>query len=384
MVMQIFKVGGAVRDKLLKQPIKDTDWVVVGADAATMLARGYQPVGLDFPVFLHPQSKEEYALARTERKSGKGYGGFTFYTSPEVTLEQDLIRRDLTINAIAEDEAGNIYDPYHGQQDIKNKLLRHISPAFVEDPLRVLRVARFAARYKKLGFQIAPETLVLMKQLSTSGELKELTAERIWKEVSRALMEDNPEVFIVILEQCQALSVLLPELTNIELVNYLLQEASKTQQPLAVRWAIVLLPLALLNQVTAIKNINKRFKVPCDCADLALLLGQYLLICQHSLDCSATQLLNVMRRVDIFRRPQRFALLLTIVKLLAVVNKKAFNIKGDYLSIRFLEQVATSLQHIKVQTYLAQGLSGRQLGEALDKARLQAIEQLIEQNKAND
>lgn len=377
--MQVFKVGGAVRDKLLKQPIKDIDWVVVGADVATMLAMGYQPVGRDFPVFLHPSSKEEYALARTERKTGKGYGGFAFYTDPDVTLEQDLRRRDLTINAMAEDKAGNIYDPYHGQQDIENKLLRHISPAFIEDPLRVLRVARFAARYKKLGFQIAPETLRLMEQLSTGGELKELNAERIWKEFSRALMEDNPEVFIIILKQCQALSILLPELTDIQLITQTLQEASKTQQSLTVRWAIVLLPLALLNQVVTIKNINKRFKVPCDCAELATLTGKYLTICLHSFNCSAAQLLNIMRNIDVFRRPKRLALLLTIVKLLAPGDTKAIKRRSEHLSANFLENVAKVLQNIKIQPYIDSGLSGIKLGKAIEKARLQAIEQLIEQ-----
>src|SRR5690606_31911340 len=186
--MQFYKVGGAVRDRLLGRPVSDTDWVVVGASAEAMQAQGYRPVGADFPVFLHPQSGEEYALARTERKSGRGYGGFTFYASPEVTLEEDLIRRDLTINAIAEDAEGRLIDPYGGQHDLALRLLRHVSPAFAEDPLRVLRVARFAARYAPLGFRVAEETLALMSEIAASGELAELTAERVWKEIARALM----------------------------------------------------------------------------------------------------------------------------------------------------------------------------------------------------
>jgi len=209
--MQIYKVGGAVRDRLLGKPVTDIDWVVVGATTEEMLAKGFRPVGADFPVFLHPKSGEEYALARTERKSGRGYGGFTFHASPEVTLEEDLIRRDLTINAMAEDDQQNLTDPYHGQRDIEARLLRHVSPAFAEDPLRVLRVARFAARYSGLGFTVAPETLELMRQLSESGELEALTAERSWKEISRALMEDQPQVFIEVLRECGALKVLMPE-----------------------------------------------------------------------------------------------------------------------------------------------------------------------------
>ena len=208
--MQIYKVGGAVRDRLLGKPVTDIDWVVVGASTEEMLAKGFRPVGADFPVFLHPRTGEEYALARTERKSGRGYGGFTFHASPEVTLEEDLIRRDLTINAMAEDDHGQLTDPYQGQRDLQARVLRHVSPAFAEDPLRVLRVARFAARYAALGFTVAPETLELMRQLSESGELQALTAERSWKEISRALMEEQPQVFIQVLRDCGALKVLLP------------------------------------------------------------------------------------------------------------------------------------------------------------------------------
>jgi len=209
--MHIYKVGGAVRDRLLGRPVTEIDWVVVGATAEAMLEQGYRPVGADFPVFLHPQSGEEYALARTERKSGRGYGGFTFHASPEVTLEEDLIRRDLTINAIAEDQQGNLIDPYGGQRDLQARQLRHVSPAFAEDPLRVLRVARFAARYAPLGFSVAPETLELMHQLAESGELDALTPERSWKEISRALMEPRPDVFIQVLRDCGALTAMLPE-----------------------------------------------------------------------------------------------------------------------------------------------------------------------------
>lgn len=209
--MQIYLVGGAVRDNLLGLPVTERDYVVVGSEAQTLLDLGYQPVGRDFPVFLHPQTKEEYALARIERKQGQGYTGFACYAAPDVTLEQDLLRRDLTINAIAQDQAGQLYDPYGGVNDLNDRVLRHISPAFSEDPLRVLRVARFAARFHHLGFSIAPETLALMRQLSRSGELNHLTPERVWKELEKVLTNRNPQIFFEILHDCEALSVLLPE-----------------------------------------------------------------------------------------------------------------------------------------------------------------------------
>ncbi|RRA40172.1 multifunctional CCA tRNA nucleotidyl transferase/2'3'-cyclic phosphodiesterase/2'nucleotidase/phosphatase, partial [Cronobacter sakazakii] len=203
--MKSYLVGGAVRDALLGLPVKDKDWVVVGATPAEMLALGYQQVGKDFPVFLHPQTHEEYALARTERKSGQGYTGFTCYAAPDVTLEQDLQRRDLTINAIAQDDSGEFIDPYHGRDDLKARLLRHVSPAFNEDPLRVLRVARFAARYAHLGFRIAPETLSLMREMAENGELEYLTAERVWKETESALTTRNPQIYFLMLRECGAL-----------------------------------------------------------------------------------------------------------------------------------------------------------------------------------
>lgn len=199
--MQIYLVGGAVRDQLLNLPVKDRDYLVVGATPEQLLAEGYQQVGNDFPVFLHPETKEEYALARQERKNGVGYNGFLCDFSPDVTLEQDLIRRDLTINAIAQDASGQIFDPYGGQQDLANRLLRHISPAFSEDPLRVLRVARFAARFHSLGFSIAPETVKLMQEMTACGELAHLTAERVWLETQKAFATDNPQIYFEVLRK---------------------------------------------------------------------------------------------------------------------------------------------------------------------------------------
>lgn len=213
--MKTYLVGGAVRDKLLQYPTKDRDWVVVGANVDQMLSLGYQPVGADFPVFLHPDTKEEYALARTERKTDKGYQGFSFYAAEDVTLEQDLSRRDLTINAIAEAEDGTLVDPFNGQQDIQQRTLRHVSSAFSEDPLRVLRVARFAARYAHLGFTIAPQTLQIMSQISASQELQHLSSERVWQEIESAIMERSPLVFFKTLDQTDALRILLPTFSQL-------------------------------------------------------------------------------------------------------------------------------------------------------------------------
>ncbi len=213
--MKTFLVGGAVRDALLRLPVKDRDWVVVGATPDSMLAQGYQQVGRDFPVFLHPESREEYALARTERKSGNGYTGFVTQFAPDVTLEQDLQRRDLTINAIAQAADGTLIDPYHGQQDLQQRTLRHVSAAFNEDPLRVLRVARFAARFAHLNFRVAPETQALMREMAHSGELAHLTAERVWKETEKALLTRNPQVYFQQLRDCDALQVLFPEIDNL-------------------------------------------------------------------------------------------------------------------------------------------------------------------------
>lgn len=210
--MQIYLVGGAVRDGLLDIPVFDRDWVVVGATPAELLAMGYQQVGKDFPVFLNPETHEEYALARTERKSGQGYTGFTCYAAPDVTLEEDLLRRDLTINAIARSAEGELIDPYQGVADLQARVLRHVSDAFGEDPLRVLRVARFAARFAHLGFSIAGETLALMRRMAHSGELAALTAERVWKETEKALQSQSPQVYFQVLRDCGALAVLFPEI----------------------------------------------------------------------------------------------------------------------------------------------------------------------------
>jgi len=387
---------------LLGKPVTDIDWVVVGATTDEMLAQGYRPVGADFPVFLHPKSGEEYALARTERKSGRGYGGFTFHASPEVTLEEDLIRRDLTINAMAEDDQHNLTDPYHGQRDLEARILRHVSPAFAEDPLRVLRVARFAARYAGLGFTVAPETLELMRKLSESGELEALTAERNWKEISRALMEDQPQVFIQVLRDCGALKVLMPEVdalfgvpqpeahhpeidTGLHTLS-VLEQSALHKQPLTVRWACLLhdlgkgltpqaeWPRHIAHEHTGlklIKAVSERFKAPKDCQELALLVGQYHTHGHRALELKASTLLELLQSFDVYRRPQRFE------EFIAACEMDARGRKGleqrNYPQADYLRGAAKAAREVAVQPLLEKGFKGPELGEALKRERLKAL-----------
>ncbi|WP_371232801.1 multifunctional CCA addition/repair protein [Pseudomonas sp. QE6] len=400
--MQIYKVGGAVRDRLLGIPFSDTDWVVVGASADEMLAQGYRPVGADFPVFLHPKTGEEYALARTERKSGRGYGGFTFHASPEVTLEEDLIRRDLTINAMAEDDQGTVIDPYGGQKDLQARLLRHISPAFAEDPLRVLRVARFAARYAPLGFSVAPETLALMRELSDSGELEALTAERSWKEISRALMEPRPDVFIQVLRDCGALAVLMPEVDALfgvpqppehhpevdtgEHVLAVLRQCAERDQPLSVRWASLVHDVGKGETrkedwpkhhahehlgLPLIDAINARFKVPRECQELARLVGEYHTHCHRALELRPNTILELLQAFDVYRRPQRFEEFLQASEMDA--RGRHGLEQREYPQADYLRGAAQAARAVAVQPLLEKGYKGAELGEALKRERLNAL-----------
>ncbi|WP_040259802.1 multifunctional CCA addition/repair protein [Pseudomonas massiliensis] len=389
--MKVYKVGGAVRDRLLGLPVADIDWVVVGASAQQMHALGYRPVGADFPVFLHPRTGAEYALARTERKSGRGYGGFVFHASPDVTLEEDLRRRDLTINAMAEDDSGHVIDPYGGQRDLAERWLRHVSPSFAEDPLRVLRVARFAARYAGLGFRIAPETLALMTQLSESGELQALTPERSWKEISRALMEARPTVFFETLRACGALKVLFPELqalfersarTPAAVVDLgqwsiaCLAQAACAEHPLAIRWASLLLPLSYAGdsssakgEVSDIQAVSLRFKVPRDCQELAQLSGRYHALASQARALPTQALFDLLQAFDIYRRPQRFAEFIDTCENAALcIGQETFEPGA------FLRDAAATARDVAVKPLLEAGLTGQALGEALKKARLAALE----------
>ena len=409
--MQIYKVGGAVRDRLLGREVTETDWVVVGASAEDLLAQGYRPVGADFPVFLHPQSGEEYALARTERKSGRGYGGFTFYASPEVTLEEDLIRRDLTVNAMAEDADGRIIDPYGGRDDLALRLLRHVSPAFAEDPLRVLRVARFAARYAPLGFRVAEETLALMAEIAASGELAELTAERVWKEIARALMEPRPDVFIQVLRDCGALRALLPEVdalfgvpqpalhhpeidTGVH-VQMVLRQCAEHDQPLAVRWACLLhdlgkgltepaqWPRHIAHEqrgLRLIEAVNARSKAPRDCAELALLVGEYHTHAHRARELRAQTLAELFQHFDLYRRPERFEQFVAASEMDA--RGRLGLERQPYPQAAYLRQAAALARAVGVQALLERGLTGAELGEALKHERLQVLQAFRDAQRA--
>ena len=337
--MQIYVVGGAVRDELLGLPVQDRDYVVVGATPEDLRARGFRPVGRDFPVFLHPETHEEYALARTERKSGHGYAGFIFHAAPEVRLEEDLARRDLTINAIARAADGTLVDPYSGLADLQAKVLRHVGPAFVEDPVRILRLARFAARF--VDFSIAPETLGLMRQMVADGEVDHLVAERVWQELSRGLMEAKPSRMIEVLRQCGALARLLPEVdrlfgvpqradyhpeidTGIHVMMALDCAAGEAQE-LPVRFAVLMhdlgkgtTPLSDLPRhpghetrgVALVEAVSARLRVPTECRDLARLVTRYHGDIRRGRELRAATVVRLLERTDALRRPQRFEQLL--------------------------------------------------------------------------
>jgi tRNA nucleotidyltransferase (CCA-adding enzyme) len=310
-VMKIYCVGGAVRDELLGLPVKDRDYVVVGATPEEMVKQGYKPVGKDFPVFLHPQTHEEYALARTERKTARGYHGFAVHAAPDVTLEQDLARRDLTINAIARDADGRILDPHRGAHDLKAGILRHVSPAFAEDPVRILRVARFAARF---GFRVAEETLELMRAMAASGEADALVPERVWQEVARGLMEAKPSRMFDVLRDCRALARVMPEIDALwddpdaaQSAMRALDDAAQQGATLPARFAALTRALVPL----AAESLATRLKLPADCRDLALLAARHANTVLDGAELDAESMLDLFNTVDSWRRPERFAELVT-------------------------------------------------------------------------
>lgn len=296
LIMKVYLVGGAIRDQLLGIPVKEKDWVVVGATQHDMLQKGFRQVGKDFPVFLHPKTHEEYALARKERKIGKGYTGFEFDTTPDVTLEQDLMRRDITINAMAMADDGTIIDPYHGQEDLKQQTLRHVSPAFAEDPVRILRLGRFAARF---GFHVAPETIKLMRDMVQAGEVDALISERVWKELERALVEKYPDQFFHVLAECGAISTLFPA---IEPQGPGIRALGKTTPYAHLRFA------ALLHNLNDkdIAALCERYKVPHDNKDLALLVSAHLPDYVKAPSLSPEELVHLFQQLDAFRREKRF------------------------------------------------------------------------------
>lgn len=303
--MKIYTVGGAVRDELLGLPVKDRDYVVVGATPEEMIGLGFKPVGRDFPVFLHPRTHEEYALARTERKVGRGYHGFEFYTAPDVTLEQDLARRDLTINALAKDESGVLIDPFNGRADLAAGVLRHVSPAFAEDPVRILRVARFAARY---GFTIAPETLELAREMVKRGEADALVPERAWQEFANGLLEKTPTRMFEVLRACGALARIAPQLDALleaqgEAALAGLAAAAAQGDNLETRFAALARSLDPL----AVEALCGRLKVPTACRDLALLAARHANVIADATELDAPALLELLNETDAWRRPERFS-----------------------------------------------------------------------------
>ena len=403
--MDIYLVGGAVRDELLRFPFKERDWVVVGAEPKALIDKGFRPVGKDFPVFLHPETGEEYALARTERKTGKGYKEFRFFADATVTLEQDLARRDLTINAMAKDARGTIIDPFGGREDLSRKVLRHVSPAFAEDPLRVLRVARFAARYHHLGFTVAGETLDLMRSLAVSDELEHLTPERVWMETEKALGEPSPQVFIEVLRECGALNVLFPEVdrlfgipqradyhpeidTGIHTLMSLKQAARLSKDP-KVRFAALvhdlgkgttspdILPRHIGHEERGIPLVDAlcdRYRIPNEFRQLAIPVTRLHLLCHKVFELRPVTILKIFKAADAFRNPERFEPFLMAVEADARGRLGFENM--DYMQGRWLRALLPRLRAVPTQPLLDKGLKGSAIGEALDRQREALIREL--------
>ena len=408
--MQVYLVGGAVRDKRLGLPVVDRDYVVVGATPEQMVAQGYKPVGADFPVFLHPSTKEEYALARTERKSGHGYKGFTIYAAPDVTLDDDLRRRDLTINAMAETADGQLIDPFGGASDLTRGVLRHVSPAFAEDPLRVLRVARFAARFAPRGFKVADETLALMAQITAAGELDHLVPERVWAELERALGEDLPSRFFEVLRACGALARLFPELdalygvpqrpeyhpevdTGIHTMM-VIDQAAKLSPDTRVRFAALVHDLGKgttprdqwprhigheARSVELIKVLCQRLRVPNEHRDLALLVARYHGDCHRLDELRPNTVLEMLEGLDAFRRPERVPMFAAACE--ADARGRTGFEKRPYPAPAKLARALAAARAVDSAAVAAagaqQGLSGEAIGERIRRERVVAIKEAL-------
>ena len=406
--MQIYMVGGAVRDRLLGRPVNDHDWVVVGATPEQMIELGYLPVGRDFPVFLHPQTREEYALARTERKSGRGYRGFVVQTSPDVTLEEDLSRRDLTINAIASSadgvDAEAIFDPYFGARDLQDKVLRHVTDAFHDDPVRILRVARFAARFT--DFSVAPETMDLMRSMVAHGEADHLVAERVWQELARGLMEEQPSRMFEVLRQCGALKVVLPEVdrlwgvpqradyhpeidTGVHLMM-VLDMAARLQAPLGVRFACLthdlgkgttpqdVLPRHIGHEQRSsklLKGLCERLRVPTDCRELADVVAREHGNIHHSGDLGAAALVRLLERCDAIRKPARLDEILLACECDA--RGRLHFEESPYPQRARINAALAAVQSVATSVIAAhaasKGVTGQKVGELIHAARVEAV-----------
>ncbi|WP_394229531.1 multifunctional CCA addition/repair protein [Shewanella colwelliana] len=400
--MKIYLVGGAVRDQLLQLPIKDRDFMVVGSTPQEMLQLGYKQVGKDFPVFLHPKTQQEYALARTERKTAAGYGGFSCYAAPDVTIEEDLLRRDLTINAIAQDDAGNLVDPYGGQRDIERRQLRHVSDAFVEDPLRVLRVARFAARFHHLGFSVAPETLTLMQTIAASGELQALTPERVFLELDKALSCQSPQVFIEVLRQCHALPILFPEIealfgvpqpekwhpeidTGTHTLMVLEQSAALSSNN-AVRFAALvhdlgkaLSPKESLPKhhghgqkgLAPIKALCERIRVPNEYRDLALLVSDLHQNIHQAFELRPETIIKQFDKADLWRKPDRLAQILLACEA-DMKGRTGFEAQ-DYPQANYLTSCFNAAKNIDIKPIIASGFKGADIKTELQRQRIEVV-----------
>jgi tRNA nucleotidyltransferase (CCA-adding enzyme) len=366
--MKIYCVGGAVRDELLGLPVKDRDYVVVGATPEEMVRQGFKPVGKDFPVFLHPATHEEYALARTERKTARGYHGFEFRAAPDVTLEQDLARRDLTINAIARDADGSIIDPFNGAADLKAGVLRHVSPAFAEDPVRILRVARFAARF---GFRIAPETMELMREMARNGEADALVAERVWQEVARGLMEAKPSRMFEVLRECGALARVMPEVDALwddaddaQKAMHALDAAARAGASLPARFAA----LARALDPLVVESLASRLKVPADCRELALLAARHSNRVLDAAEEGAKSVLDLFNIADAWRRPERFNDLMT----------SSFAAEPDTVPTRArLERALQAAAAVKAGEIAKESQPAELIRINIDAARLEAIRKAL-------
>jgi len=370
--MQVYLVGGAVRDELLGRAVKERDWVVVGATPAELEGLGYRAVGREFPVFLHPETKEEYALARLERKVAPGYRGFVTEFSPTVTLEEDLQRRDLTINAMARDAKGQIIDPFGGRADLEARVLRHVSPAFAEDPVRILRVARFAARYEELGFKVAPETMTLMRHMVQNGEAGALVSERVWRELEGTLETASPQRGLEVLSDCGALGVLLPELARSADASQdmrALRAAAESATSSAVRWATLLGGLA----ATDIEALCERLRTPTEHRELALLAARLEREFASALDpaSSPEQLLSLLEQADAFRRPERFARWLEVL----AARRRGAEVAAQATTalLARLRTAAAAAAAVQLSAVELRAHRGPQLGAAMRARRLKAI-----------
>lgn len=401
--MEVYLVGGAVRDRLLGRPASDRDYVVVGATPQQLIARGYRPVGKDFPVFLHPQSGEEYALARTERKSGRGYAGFTFDTSATVTLEDDLRRRDLTINAIAEDESGRLVDPFGGARDLEARLLRHVSDAFVEDPVRLLRVARFAARFAPLGFTLAPETRTLLSAMVEDGEVDHLVPERVWAETRRALSEPQPSAFLRVMRDCGALAKLFPEIdalygvpqraeyhpeidTGVHTEMVVDMAARLAPADALVGWCALVhdlgkaltpadqLPRHVGHETAGVEPIRRlaaRYRLPGEFVELAVLCCRLHLNAHRAFELRPATVVGLFEQLDGFRKKERVEQFLLVCS--ADKRGRLGLSEAPYPQADWLRAAFTAAAAVEAKPFVERGLTGPAIGEAVHRARIAAV-----------